>query len=89
MTLPFTANRVTACAFSGTTKPIYMQAFDQAGSSLGTTSTSSAPSTIQTIEIAAEGITSVVFSDGGNEGLLIELCALYQTVRENSQVVKA
>jgi len=73
--LPFEAGRVVAHVLSGTAKPVRMEAFDQAGAKLGQVSSSSSQPGIATLEIGADGIAGLMISGGGNEGLLIDLCA--------------
>ena len=73
--LPFTANHAVADVVSYTGKPIRMQAFDSAGAKLGeAVSPANSSGKIVTLEIAVEGMTTLVFNGGGNEGLLIDLC---------------
>ncbi len=82
--LPFEANRVVAHGISGTTRPLQMDAFDRNGVHLGRVLQQQS---IPTMEVQAEGITTLMISGGGNEGLLIDLCAFQETA--GSEVVKS
>lgn len=80
VTLPFQANRVVAHVGLYTGEPIAMEAFDATGK-VGSASTTTAQGVLQTLKVSAVGITTLLFSGGGDEGLLIELCA-YQEADE-------
>ena len=77
--LPFESNQAIAHTWSGTSKPTLMEAFDQAGVRLGQASSTPNQQGIATLEIQAEGISSLIISGGGNEGVLVDLCVYQQT----------
>ncbi len=72
--LPFAADRVVAHVFSGTREPIRLQAFDAGQTKVADVATPGASGVAQTLEASATGMTSLVLSGGGNEGLLTDLC---------------
>ncbi len=73
--LPFEANGALARVVSYTDEPVRMQALDPNGNLLGGASTpQNAQGSLTTLEIQAEGMTSLELSGGGNEALLVELC---------------
>ena len=51
-----------------------MEGFNAEGNSLGKAVTNSDGENTHTLQIEAVGITTLVFTGGGNEGLLIQLC---------------
>jgi PKD repeat protein len=73
--LPFTADRVVAHVVLYARREIKMEGFDEAGNSVGSTISTLQQDTIQTLELKAEKIASVILSGGGDESLLIDLCA--------------
>lgn len=84
--LPFTAGRAIARVVSYTGKPVRMQAFDGGGAALGQ-AVSSANSSGQpaVLEIDAPGMTRLVFTGGGNEGLLVELCISQEDLKNGGE----
>jgi len=77
--LPFSANRAVADVVSYTGRPIRMAAFDADGQKLGEAlSPANSSGKITPLEIAVEGMQVLVFSGGGNEGLLIDLCVFQE-----------
>lgn len=72
--LPFGADRFVAHVSSGTSQPVRAQAFDAGQGKVADVATPAGARGVQTLEGRASGITSLVFSGGGNEGLLIDLC---------------
>jgi PKD repeat protein len=83
--LPFEANRAVAHVLSGTSRPVRMEAFDPAGTKLGQALSPPNQLGIAELEIQAEGISSLVISGGGNEGLLIDLCVYREVARPKDQ----
>jgi hypothetical protein len=73
--LPFEAVKVVARVHPYTKQPLEMDARDRSSHSVGHAVSTSQQNVIETLEIVATGITSVLFMRGGNEALLIELCA--------------
>lgn len=75
--LPFEVDRVVAHVFTGG-KPIKMEAFDNARQTVGVAQTNG-PSSKKVFELVIEGyaISSLLFTGGTNEGLLIDLCIFH------------
>ncbi len=89
VTLPFTANHAVADVASYTGKPIRMQAFDSAGVKLGEAlSPANSSGKIVTLEIAVEGMTTLVFNGGNNESLLIDLCVSQENPKTRAANVR-
>jgi hypothetical protein len=80
--LPFEANRIEAHVVLYTGRPVQVSAMDNGGNLLGRDTTPEAQRQIHTLQVRAEGITSLEFAGGGNEGLLVKLC-VYQQPRED------
>ena len=72
--LPFAAHRFVAHVASGTRQPIRVQAFDAGQTKVADVATPAGANGVQTLEGRAAGITSLLFTGGDNEGLLIDLC---------------
>ena len=72
--LPFAATRFTAHVASGTMQLVRVQAFDAAQTKVADVATPAGANGLQTLAAGANAITSLVFSGGDNEGLLIDLC---------------
>lgn len=85
VTLPFEAERVVAQVYSGTSQPVRIVALDAAGQAIADATAPGGTNAIQSVEVAAPGIVVVVIMGGGNEGLLIELCA-YRRRSDDKQV---
>jgi PKD repeat protein len=83
--LPFVADRVVAHVVHYTGEPIAMEAFDATGQ-VGGASTTTAEGVLQTLEVSAVGITTLLFTGGGGEGLLIKLCAYQEAGGGDEQV---
>jgi hypothetical protein len=78
---PFEANRVVAQLAVYTGQPVRMRAFGPDGNLLGEATTpQDSQGSLTSLEIQAEGMTSLDLIGGGNEALLVELC-IYQTPR--------
>ena len=89
VTLPFTANLAVVDVASYTGKPIRMQAFDSAGVKLGEAlSPANSNGKIVTLEIAVEGMTTLVFNGGNNESLLIDLCVSQENPKTRAANVR-
>ncbi len=72
--LPFAAHRIVAQVVPYHSEPIKIEAFDATGKYLGQATAATSKGVIQTVELKAPDITSLLLSGGGNEGLLISLC---------------
>jgi hypothetical protein len=83
VTLPFTAGRVVAHVYSGTSQPIRLLALDAKGQPISEASAPGGGNAIHTLDITASGIATLGLFGGGNEGLLIDLCA-YRTANRQS-----
>jgi hypothetical protein len=74
VTLPFAADRVVAHVETGTREPVHMDALSASDTLLGTVSGSGATGVVEMLEWRAGGIQSLLFTGGGGEGLLIDIC---------------
>ncbi|MBV6522808.1 MAG: hypothetical protein MNPFHGCM_02958 [Gemmatimonadaceae bacterium] len=72
--LPFTALRVVAHVLSLGQAAVRMEAFSAVHTRVGDAHSATSVDTPQALAIAAEGITSLLFTGGGGEGLLIDIC---------------
>lgn len=84
VTLPCIAGRVTAHVYSGTSQPIRLLALDANGQPVGEASAPGGGNAIHTLDITASGIAALGLFGGGNEGLLIDLCAYCTANRQSS-----
>ena len=82
--LPFVATRVVAHVWSGTRDPIRMQAADSSNMSLGTVATAGAsdPDAADVLELQSPGMAMLLFTGGGGEGLLVDLCIYADSGRD-------
>jgi len=85
--MPFVADRVVAHVGIYAGKPIDMKAIDAEGGTVGQATTRPEEDETQTLEVKAEGITRLMLSGGGNEALLIDLCA-YQEPGDEDELSK-
>ncbi len=80
VTLPFTSRRVTAEVGSFAGGPVTMVALDQGGLPVAKTTSTADPR--EKLVVEANDIVWVVLLDGGNEAVLVELCADRATAGE-------
>jgi len=72
--LPIVTGRVIAHAGSWSQEPVRMQALNAAQSLVGQAETSGVSGTIQELTVSGAGITTLLFTGGGGEGLLVDIC---------------
>jgi hypothetical protein len=73
--LPFVAGHVTAHVLSAGKDPVRMEAFDAAQVRVGQAQGSLGSSAPQQLDISAAAMSALIFTGGGQEGLLIDICA--------------
>ena len=83
--LPFEANNVIAHIVLYTNEPIIMKAINGAGKVIGQTSSTTGQDKIQTLEIKCTNISRILLTGGGNESLLVDLCAYRQSGVEDEE----